>query len=589
MSNVYYTKERNVQIVLSLLKAHGIRKVVASPGSTNIAVVGSMEHDPFFEIYSCVDERSAAYMACGLAAESGEPVVLSCTGATSSRNYYPGLTEAFYPGLTEAFYRKLPILALTSSQDSRRMGHLKDQITDRTCPPRDLVKLSTLLQNVRDEEDEWDVTIKANRAILELNHHGRGPVHINIETTYCREFPVKELPFTRVLHRFTYGDNFPSLPDGKIAIFVGSHIRMTAEETSLIDKFCHCHNAVVLCDPSSGYKGKYGVFYALARGKKWSDSNLNFDLIIHLGEISCFIWQCVFAKEIWRVSEDGELRDLLKRLTNVFEMREIDFFKHYIVENKKESDSLLKILNEEIRVALENLPELPFSNLWIAGRLHTEIPQGAILHLGILSPLRSWNYMGIETYYETDSNQGGFGIDGNLSTLIGASFVHPDKLYFCIVGDLSFFYDMNSLGNRHIKNNVRILVVNNGLGCEFRLFNQVGNILGEEADMYISAGGHFGNKSREVIKDLASNWGYEYMSAASKEEFEDVYKRFVNPKLTERPIVFEVFTKVEDENEALLLVESFGQVENKKCLVKSIAKKILGEEGKKIFDVIRDR
>ena len=79
------------------------------------------------------------------------------------------------------------------------------------------------------------------------------------------------------------------------------------------------------------------------------------------------------------------------------------------------------------------------------------------------------------------------------------------------------------------------------------------------------------------------------MSAASKEEFEDVYKRFVNPKLTERPIVFEVFTKVEDENEALLLVESFGQVENKKCLVKSIAKKILGEEGKKIFDVIRDR
>ena len=131
MENKYYTEERNVQILLFLLKAHGIRKVIVSPGSTNIAVVGSMEHDPFFEMYSCVDERSAAYMACGLAAESGEPVVLSCTGATASRNYYPGLTEAFY--------RKLPILALTSSQDSRKMGHLKDQITDRTCPPADVV------------------------------------------------------------------------------------------------------------------------------------------------------------------------------------------------------------------------------------------------------------------------------------------------------------------------------------------------------------------------------------------------------------------------------------------------------------------
>ena len=85
-----------------------------------------------------------------------------------------------------------------------------------------------------------------------------------------------------------------------------------------------------------------------------------------------------------------------------------------------------------------------------------------MVHLGILAPLRSWNYMGINSAYESDCNQGGFGIDGNLSTLIGASLVHPDKLYFGVVGDLSFFYDMNSLGNRHIKNNIRILVVNNG-------------------------------------------------------------------------------------------------------------------------------
>ena len=81
----YYTDERNVQIVLSLLKAHGIRKVIASPGTTNMTFVGSIQNDPFFEIYSVVDERSAAYMACGMAAESGEPVVLSCTGAPPKR------------------------------------------------------------------------------------------------------------------------------------------------------------------------------------------------------------------------------------------------------------------------------------------------------------------------------------------------------------------------------------------------------------------------------------------------------------------------------------------------------------------------
>ena len=87
MEKKYYTVERNVQIVIALLKANGIKRVIASPGTTNMTFVGSIQQDPFFEIYSSVDERSAAYLACGMAAETGEPVVLSCTGATASRNY----------------------------------------------------------------------------------------------------------------------------------------------------------------------------------------------------------------------------------------------------------------------------------------------------------------------------------------------------------------------------------------------------------------------------------------------------------------------------------------------------------------------
>ena len=82
-------------------------------------------------MYSSDDERSAAYMACGLSEESNEPVMLTCTGATASRNYMPGLTEAFY--------RKLPILVVSGTQDIRRMGNLYDQVTDRTVQPKDIV------------------------------------------------------------------------------------------------------------------------------------------------------------------------------------------------------------------------------------------------------------------------------------------------------------------------------------------------------------------------------------------------------------------------------------------------------------------
>ena len=103
-----FTDDKATLILLSLLKQHGIKRVVASPGTTNIALVAGMQQDEWFEVYSSVDERSAAYIACGLASESGEPVVITCTGATASRNYYPGLTEAHY--------RKLPILAITGFQ-----------------------------------------------------------------------------------------------------------------------------------------------------------------------------------------------------------------------------------------------------------------------------------------------------------------------------------------------------------------------------------------------------------------------------------------------------------------------------------------
>lgn len=182
----YYTNERNVQILIALLKEHGIKRVVASPGSTNVTFVGSIQQDSWFEIYSSVDERSAAYIACGMAAETKEPVVLSCTGATASRNYFPGLTEAYY--------RKLPVLAVTSTQDESKIGQLIPQVINRAQQPLDTVKISEYLQTIKDADDEWNVTLKANSALLELNHHGMGPVHINLATRYSKDFSVKSLP-----------------------------------------------------------------------------------------------------------------------------------------------------------------------------------------------------------------------------------------------------------------------------------------------------------------------------------------------------------------------------------------------------------
>ena len=158
----YYSSEKNVQILVSLLKQNGIRNIIASSGTTNLAFLGSVQSDSFFQVFSSVDERSAAYMACGMAQESGEAIVLSCTGATASRNYYPGLTEAFY--------RKLPIVAITSHQGNNRIGHLIAQNIDRRVLPKDLVKMSVEAPIIRSKDDEDFCTIEVNKALLEHSH-----------------------------------------------------------------------------------------------------------------------------------------------------------------------------------------------------------------------------------------------------------------------------------------------------------------------------------------------------------------------------------------------------------------------------------
>ena len=129
-----YSSEKNVQILIALMKKHNIKKIVISPGSANASFVASVQNDDYFELYSCVDERSAAYMACGMAEEAEEPVAICCTGATASRNYLPGLTEAFY--------RKLPVLAITATRRTSLIGHNVDQVIDRSNIQNDVAKIS---------------------------------------------------------------------------------------------------------------------------------------------------------------------------------------------------------------------------------------------------------------------------------------------------------------------------------------------------------------------------------------------------------------------------------------------------------------
>ncbi len=159
----------------------------------------------------------------------------------------------------------------------------------------------------RDEEEAWSCEINANKAILALKHRGGGPAHINLATTYSRDYSVKELPSVRVIDRICAGDRFPEFPEGKVAVFVGSHPKWTSEQTEAVDRFCEAHDAVVFCDHTSNYKGRYRVLYSLVQNQKMLTTETNsVDLLIHIGEVSASYYPS--ARTVWRVSEDGEIQ-----------------------------------------------------------------------------------------------------------------------------------------------------------------------------------------------------------------------------------------------------------------------------------------
>ena len=378
-----------------------------------------------------------------------------------------------------------------------------------------------------------------------------------------------------------------------MAIFCGEHKAWTKEEIGAIDGFCETHDAVVLVDHTSKYNGKYRVLYSIIGAQDSYGTNIpDFDLLIHIGEVSgaydVFGPIGFKSKMVWRVNPDGKFKDFFHKLTCVFQMEEKYFFTKYTNSDVAPKNELLSICQSEYEKVKNSIPDMPFSNLYIGQKIGMSIPDGSILYLGILNTLRTWNYSEINPQVSVYSNVGGFGIDGTLSTAIGSSYADPNKLTFVVLGDLSFFYDMNSIGNHCVGNNIRIMLVNNGKGIEFRHYNHQAAFMGDAADAYVAAAGHWGRQSKDLVRHFAQDLGFKYITASNKEEFENCYLEFLDSNYTEKPILFEVFTTTENEQDCLRLLRTANQSMSFsiKDKVKGSIKKIIGEKGVEIIKSI---
>lgn len=541
-----YSISKNIQIVIASLKAHNINQLVLSPGGTNAPFIKSVQDDVFFTCYSVVDERSALYFAIGIYLATGKPVAVCCTSAQATRNYIPGLTEAFY--------KHVPILAITFSKHYRFIGQDYMQAPNQTSLPVDAVRKSFALPYVSNNHDYMHCVRLANEAILELMHKTPGPIQLNVPMldSELGKYEAIELPNIRIINRYSKEDvKGISLKSKKILIVVGENRGFDDKELIAFANKC---NAAIYVNHLSNMRNDFtieGNLLLTCIPQDFFDKNLCPDVLITIGgqtgDYPLFykLTQGNNDYEHWRVADIGDIVDTYDHLTRVYECSADDFFCNVSAQTK--DHSYLNQWKEAVNKCTTEV-DLPLSNAYVAQCLHTLIPEGSYVNFAILNSLRIWNLFHIKNRVRCFSNVGAFGIDGGLSTFIGQS-VAVKELCFMIIGDLAFFYDMNALGIRHIKNNVRIVLINNNGGIEFKYggdYETRRNI-----DRYIAAAGHFKNSEGWALTN-----GFEYYAIHSKEELSRIAEKIT--KNSPRPIVVEVFTTDSDEAEAMSIIRKIN-------------------------------
>jgi len=558
MNNKYLSNK----ILIELLKQYGVKKLVLSSGCRNIPFVSSVENDDDFECFSVIDERNAAFFGLGLSQESQEPVAIACTSGTAASNYVTGVTEAYYS--------HAPLVVLTFDRSPYAYKQLETQKIDQESIFESITKKSVTLPVIKDNDDIWYCKRIINEALIQMKQHGTGPIHINIpllgdvNNLYNDGVEKKQIETINKINYIekTNENEWNKTIDklnktDKILLVIGQRSFVSEEEKNLIKDFCNKTNCVVLADNLANFKCDNLILAGpiiKALNSKTIEKLLP-DLIISFGDnMQERIKELLRGKNIehWSIDETGEIRDCFKMLSSIYECSPKYFFKK--VNDKLEKNTNSKYLENWKKVNnVIILPDMPFTNFYVVKQLANHIPNNSLLHLSILNATRQFQFFNLDESIKTFSNVNAFGIDGCLPTFMGQAYC-TDNLAFIVIGDLSFFYAMNALAIRHVKNNVRVLMINNGGGAEFHIQ--------PDSNSIPTIDKHIGAAHNRKAKEWAISLGYEYLSANDTESLEENMKKFVSSN-SDKPIFFEVFTNMKLDGEFCLSVYR----EMEKCIM----------------------
>lgn len=569
-----YTNHKSALYVVAMLKQQGISNIVISPGTSHNAMVRSIDEDSFFKTFSVTDERSAAFFAIGIAQELQRPVAIMSTSGTATCNYVSAVTEAFH--------RNIPLVIITADKHPYFLNQLEDQMINQPPMFNGITKYSvTLPESIKDSRDDWYCRRLLNEAFLEMTHHGTGPIHINVPISYGMfalgdTFTTSKLPEIPLVERLdsstkeeTWEQTFLQLKNKRVLILCGQDNAHNEKDAQLLDTISKGYNCVISTDFLSNLHIERAIEMEKARP---FDADLVPNVIISLNGsvvsyIKYFLKNAPSTIEHWLIHEKGTLADPYQKLKYIIESNTSEFLNkmaQYAQSNA--SSEYYEVCKKHVNEF--SIPSLPYSNCYACQKIIPSLPQDSILHLGNSTTVRIAQFFNLHPSVQVFCNRGVHGIDGCMSSFIGQAAV-SDKLAFLMLGDLTFFYDMNALWNKYVRKNVRILLFNNG-GASLFYYNTRG------VKNFPSLDRNAGAAHVSSAKAWAESRGFSYISSTDQEEFDTVYQQFIQEE-SDKPIIFEVFTDraVDGETWHSILSHNTPKEVNLKTKIKEKIKNII--------------
>lgn len=452
----------------------GVKHAVMSPGSRNAPLTISFARHDGIKKWIIPDERSAGFVALGIAQETKTPVVLCCTSGSALLNYAPAIAEAYY--------REIPLIILSADRPPELIDQRDGQTIRQFESLKNHVKGSFNLPLISNESDIKDYQARLIEAMRLSGQLPKGPVHLNIP--FSEPFyPEKDQKLTfKHLEIATSPEKSKSdiaqieaSAFKKILILIGQNDR-DEELDHLITSISKL--IPVIKSPLNNLSN--GIEYVDAFIEDQED--LIPDLLITSGlsvlskKLKKFLRKHTPKKhfhfdpagvEVDTYRSDPELiKGSVKEFLRSLNASQVDG--SYL-------DSWMRYENRTKDILGEFIKEAKFSESKAASMVLKSIPDGAMLHLSNSMPVRYADLLGVREGFVCLSNRGTSGIDGCTSTAVGASFV-SDKLNVLLTGDLAFLYDRNAFFHNYSLHNLRIIVLNNQGGGIFRLIEGPSNL-----------------------------------------------------------------------------------------------------------------